>query len=268
MLVSLKLRKRGVERFENGNGYSDVYGKLHDIVYNFEPMYKNQADIIKKKTNLRGRDVKVLDAGVKSGHFARYFKDLPRGAFVGVDRNQTLLDNARVSLPLGNFIKGNILNSKLFEPLEFTHIIALDETIYRYQPKDRKIIMKNFYNWLKPNGWLVMHVIEDPTEYNPAPREFTMYTEDPENPDQIHAITHFKSFSHDVTWKPDVEKGRLDIHEKYEFSKDKVHQENHTLWMDENVLPDILEAGFTLKEIVESKVERFIDELYLFQKII
>jgi SAM-dependent methyltransferase len=56
------------------------------------------------------------------------------------------------------FKNGNIEDSLLFEKRKFTHILCLYFTIYHF--KNKNIFFKNCYQWLKPGGYLIIHLVE------------------------------------------------------------------------------------------------------------
>lgn len=255
------------EKFKESRGKNDPYAKLYEIVHNYVPKNEQEARLIREKTgiNENKRSVKILDIDVNTGHLAKYFKDLPKKSFVGVSKNEDMLAIAKTKNPMGEYLKVDLTNQKVFEPLEFTQVIALDEAMYQYNPELRKIVLKNIYHWLKPNGWFITNVIENPEEYNPGPREYTSYIIDTQD-NTNHAITHFHQFSHDLVFDPDVSEGELNIHETFEFSPQKKYEKKYKLYVDDKIMSDILDTGFTLTEIGKIDLGKSSKDIYFFQK--
>jgi SAM-dependent methyltransferase len=53
---------------------------------------------------------------------------------------------------------GDVNQSMVYEPGSFTHILCLGFTIYQFPDKRR--FFQNCYTWLKPGGYLVIHLVD------------------------------------------------------------------------------------------------------------
>lgn len=227
-----------------------IYSKLFDIVYNNEPEYRKQIDMIIKVVKPK-QNWKILEAGCGVGHHGFFLKDFD---YTGVDQSKSMITRAKINNPAGEYFVNDLVIPKQFPPVYFDLILCLEDTIYHNNENKRKKIFDNFYSWLKPGGFLVLSIWDDPYDYDPAPRSFTQYAKAPN--EKVHAITHFPQFSHDVYL--DFFKNGIIHHETFEFNTKK-KKKSIKLYMDKNIVQNIIESGFTLYEIKN-------DELGFFKK--
>ena len=186
-----------IETFENDEYYNKnldnvdkVYAKLYNIVFNEKFIY--DYDVSKITPTLK-KNSNILDAGTGTGKYYEYF--FKNHKIVGVDMSKDMLKYAKIRCPIGNFIVGNLKNSELFQPKEFTHVLCLLDTLYHNDYQDQAKILKNFYDWLRPGGYLFVHIF-DYNKLIPTPRNYsTMYVDDSKN---LHSYTEFQNFNHDA----------------------------------------------------------------------
>ena len=238
----------------------EVYAKFYNIVFNEKFVFDYDYKIIKKTLDKKSR---ILDAGTGTGKYYKYFKDYN---IIGVDISRELLKYAKINSPLGKFIEGNLVNSGLFSIKQFSHILCLLDTLYHNNYKNQAIILKNFYKWLEPNGYLFIHIFNYP-KLVPSPRNYsTLYVDDYKN---LHSYTEFPNFNHDAY---DIKNDDHVIYkEKYTMNKTKkVRIQKTKLYIPKNkekTIKQILEVGFTLHNT--HRMEFYDDtdmELYVFKK--
>lgn len=247
-----------IEGFENN--IDKLYAKSYDIV--FDNSYDNDINNIIKETGIKKNSI-ILDAGTGVGRHYKLLCD--KCDIIGVDISKDMLKYARIRNPNGKFINDDLINSKLFTPDKFTHIVCLLDSLYHNNEEDMKKIIMNFYNWIQPEGYLCIHLF-DRDKMDPAPRDFTQYYKDDDG--TKHGLTYFDKFTHDAYWKDIDDKsvkyiemivlgdGRKKIQEtKLFIPKDK-----------ENITMMINKHGFKLENILEVKGENDI-ELLIFKKV-
>lgn len=259
-----KSSKNRTEYFEDYlnllDNIDEVYAKFYNIVFNEKFVFDYDYKIIKKTLNNNSR---LLDAGTGTGKYYKYFKNYN---IIGVDVSKEFLKYAKINSPLGKFVEGNLVNPGLFKIKQFSHILCLLETLYHNSYKNQAIILKNFYKWLEPNGYLFIHIF-DYGKLVPSPRNYsTLYVDDYKN---LHSYTEFPNFNHDAYYiKND---NNVTYKEKYTLNKTKkIRMQETTLHIPKNkekTIKQILEVGFKLHDT--HRMEFYDDtdmELYVFKK--
>jgi SAM-dependent methyltransferase len=92
----------------------------------------------------------------------------------GLDTSAAMVEYASKKHPSCKFIQGDPLDFMSFSSEHATAILLLDFAIYYI--KDRRTLFYNCYHWLKPGGYLVLHLVNrhmfDPIV--PAAKPFTL----------------------------------------------------------------------------------------------
>ena len=135
--------------------YDDFYASIYDdLVYND---FKNEYEIgeIVNRTAPSDQSI-ILDLGSGTGHHLKEFKQ--RGfKCKGIDKSQSMVRVSKEKFPDINVKVGDFMQPMQFQPSEFTHITCLYFTIYYVKNKTQ--FFQNCYNWLKPGGYLILHLV-------------------------------------------------------------------------------------------------------------
>tara|TARA_B100001964_G_C14077817_1_gene528822 strand:- start:62 stop:907 length:846 start_codon:yes stop_codon:yes gene_type:complete len=257
-----------IETFENDEYYNKnldnvdkVYAKLYNIVFNEKFIY--DYDVSKITPTLK-KNSNILDAGTGTGKYYEYF--FKNHKIVGVDMSKDMLKYAKIRCPIGNFIVGNLKNSELFQPKEFTHVLCLLDTLYHNDYQDQAKILKNFYDWLQPGGYLFVHIF-DYNKLIPTPRNYsTMYVDDSKN---LHSYTEFQNFNHDAFYVKND--NNVIYKEKFTMNKTgKTRFQATKLYIPldkKRTVKQILEVGFKTVNIYKMDFYEDTDiELFVFKK--
>lgn len=255
----------GYESFENVN--NKVYAKLYNIIFDEDKLYKNDinniVNYIFKNKNKNKNNIKILDAGCGAGRHYQYLnKNYPT---VGVDVSNELIKYAKVRTPKGNFINDNLINDKIFEHKEFNVIVSLLDSIYHNNMTDIDKIIKNFYYWLKDDGYICLHLFNR-KKLDPGAREHTQYYKDSNG--IKHGLTYFNNFTHDAYWR-EINNDSVEYIETVVLpnSKKKISKTVLYIPKDNNkIIESIENNGFNLEKILSVKNENDM-ELYIFKKI-
>lgn len=143
------VEKTGDEIYDNF--YASIYD---DLVYSG---FKNEYEIgeIINRTGPTDESV-ILDLGSGTGHHLKEFKK--RGFNCkGIDKSEAMIKVSREKFPDIDVNVGDFMKSMQFQPGEFTHITCLYFTIYYV--KNKVQFFQNCYNWLKPGGYLILHLV-------------------------------------------------------------------------------------------------------------
>jgi len=138
---------------------ADVYDSFYATIYN-DLVYdniKNEYEIgeIINTTHPTEQSI-ILDIGSGTGQHVAALNDKGYPA-VGLDLSPGMVGQAKKKFPEMDFKQGNALEFMLYPADSFTHILCLYFTIYYI--KDKTQFIKNCYDWLKPGGYFIIHLV-------------------------------------------------------------------------------------------------------------
>jgi SAM-dependent methyltransferase len=248
-----------------------LYAKIYDKVFDEPEVFKEEAkEILKFMEKHRIEGSEILDVGTGTG---KHFQNLSSSGIkvIGVDRSEAMLDIFKFRNPLGKYILGDIKNEGLFPGQKFKIILCLKETLYHNKMIDWDTIFSNFFYWLKPNGYLVIHIF-DRELLDSSPRNMSFGRKDGEG--RMHGITNFPNFTHDGWWE---KRGKVICQyneiiamrdKKGTITKKKHYKHNLVIPEKRKIIEKIMGNYFKIVEIV--KLDRLglkDHELYFFKKI-
>jgi SAM-dependent methyltransferase len=181
--------------------FDDFYASIYDdLVYS---ELKNEFELgeIVNKTSPTASS-KFLDIGSGTGH---HVKALQNKGFnvIGIDKSDAMVKLSKENYPDITVRVGDAMNAMEFQPGEFTHITCLYFTIYYI--KDKASFFANCINWLKPGGYLILHLVDkdnfDPVV--PAANPFIVYSPQYYSKDRIKTSNVvFNNFSYKGQFDP------------------------------------------------------------------
>jgi len=136
--------------------YDDFYADIYDyLVYNKIKDNYEVGEILNKTTP--NEQSIILDIGSGTGNTVASLakKNLN---ITGLDNSISMIDKSKSNYPDYNFQYGDAMKAETFQASSFTHILCLYFTIYYF--KDKHIFFKNCFDWLKPGGYLVVHLVD------------------------------------------------------------------------------------------------------------
>jgi SAM-dependent methyltransferase len=252
----------GIEGFEQedkfllktgNNIYDGFYSDIYDyLVYNNVKDSYEVGEIINK--TLPTEESIILDVGSGTGH---HVADLASKNYnvVGMDVSPAMINKAKEFYPDYNFVVGDALKSDNFYPNSFTHILCLYFTIYYM--KDKMQFFKNCMNWLKPGGYLVLHLVErdmfDPIL--PPGNPLIMVSPQKYADKRItNTSITFTDFKYDANFDLDDNSDIATFSEKFKFKDSgKVRKNEHKMYMPshEAILQMAQEVGFLIQGQVD-----------------
>jgi SAM-dependent methyltransferase len=160
--------KQNEEVFED-----PFYVGIYDELF-YKKLYNSyEVGIILNEIHPTSKDV-VIEIGSKTGSYTSALEQSCGCNVIGLDASKTMVEYASKKYPNCKFMQGNPLDFMSFSSEYATAILLLDFAIYYI--KDRRTLFYNCYHWLKPGGYLILHLVNrhmfDPIV--PAAKPFTL----------------------------------------------------------------------------------------------
>ena len=245
--------------------YCSIYD---DLVYD---MNKNKFEIqeIIRIVKLN-KNSKLLDVGCGKGHHVNLYNKKGIQA-EGLDKSDAMVEQAKKMYPESNFKKGDALESMTFQPQSFSHINCLYFTIYYIENKGQ--FFKNAYDWLKPRGYLMLHLVNrnmfDPI-LNAADPLHLVSAQKHAKKRITNSIVKFKEFHYKANFTLRKEQNKANFDETFKDDKTgNVRQNNHVLHMDtqKNILGIAKNTGFILHGKIDMVMCQYeYQYIYILQK--
>jgi len=137
--------------------YDEFYAEVYDGVTERDKYCQKELFEILKMTELDTKYSTILDIGSGTGCAVNQLNNAGYNVY-GIDNSKSMIEFSKTKFPEANFIKGDVLDTMTFEKGLFTHILSTNFTIYEIQ--DKKTFFSNCYFWLKPNGYLILHLVD------------------------------------------------------------------------------------------------------------
>jgi SAM-dependent methyltransferase len=262
-LTPNKKTNNGIEGFEQKEEfisktdvigiYDDFYANVYDyLVFN---EVKNDYEIgeIVNKTQL-SEDSRVLDVGSGTGRHVGELLEQHISA-EGIDISPHMVVKAKENYPKANFRVADVMDKSIYPPGQFTHITCLYFTIYYIQ--DKPTFFKNCIYFLKPGGFLILHLVNR-DKFDPIlPPGNPLVAISPQRYAK-ERITNtkikFNDFQYDADFKIEKNNNSATFVEKFKGDSDgHVRVNEHMFYMEtqEAILKQAQNAGF----ILDSKID-------------
>ena len=143
--------------------YDSFYAVIYDELNKTRDRTNFECNKIIELTKPTTSNSIFLDVGSGTGSLVDNLTDLGYQAH-GLDVSKDMVEYSKERFPDIQTKCGDVRDPLIYERLTFTHIMCMNFTIYHL--KDKNIFFKNCYNWLMPNGFLIVHLV-DKEKYNP-----------------------------------------------------------------------------------------------------
>lgn len=250
---------------ENNEIYDNFYTSVYNDLFKSNSRSQFEYEQIINVTQPSNSSV-ILDVGSGTGHLMNKF-DKEGYNIHGLEKSKSMIQQSITKFPKLTIHEGDTLDPMVFENGTFTHICCMDFTVYHINNK-RKFI-RNCYNWLLPNGYLILHLVNknkyDTTVPSANSSEYNPQELSKERIKKTHIDFIDFDYLHKVDFKND---NRVIIKETFTDSLTKnVRQNENTLIMEsiEEIISLIRNNGFIVhaKAIMPKDKEQFI---YIFEK--
>ena len=252
--------------YENDAIYDSFYADIYDELFIQPNKIEAEVDEIIHITGAKKADkgFKVCDLGCGLGHHVDQLQHNGINV-IGCDKSPAMLQSARDLYPKAKFVEGDFMKPMLFSEDEFNVLTCFYFTIYYV--KDKRAFFKNCHQWLRPEGYLIVHLV-DRNHFDPiVPGGKPLFLVSPQKyaKDRItNSLVKFRSFQYKSDFKaPPPTKGGDGggggasggvknvgkFTEKFTDDKTgKVRENVHTYYMPTNreILDTAKEVGFTV----------------------
>jgi SAM-dependent methyltransferase len=237
----------------NADIYDDFYANIYDyLVFN---NMKDEYEIgqIINSTSPNSQSV-ILDIGSGTGH---HVADLASKGFdvIGIDTSPSMVKKAQEQYPDYKFEVANALDGEKFVSDSFTHIMCMYFTVYYF--KDKTVFFNNAMKWLKPGGYLIVHLV-DRTRFDPIlpPGNPLMYVSPQKYAKEriTNTKVKFNDFAYTADFKLDEKNNEAKFIEKFKNDSDgKVRKHELTMYMTDmdDIVNEAQMSGFILHQKID-----------------
>jgi len=140
---------------DNDNLWTKFYCSIYDslMLDNTKNKYEIKEIIRSTKAD---KNSKFLDIGSGTGHHVNMLTKRGYDA-VGIDSSIEMINKAKTNYPDSKYYNSDIMHGYQFKEKEFTHGLMLFMTVYYI--KDKTAAFYNVYKWLKPGGFMIIHLV-------------------------------------------------------------------------------------------------------------
>ena len=248
--------------------YDDFYSEIYDQLV-FSDV-KDAYEIGQILNNAHPTEESIiLDIGCGTGHHVAMLEKNNIKA-IGIDSSEAMISKAKANYPEYNFQVEDALNANAFNYQSFTNIICLYFTIYYIE--DKTLFFENCFGWLRPGGYLVVHLVDrnmfDPIL--PPANPLLMLTPQRYAKDRItKSKVRFNNFNYTANFELDSKNDLAKFKEKFEFDDGKVKKQEHKMYMPSQKEIETMaqDAGFLLHGVIDLIKSGYeYNYLYIFTK--
>lgn len=266
------------KQFTEKNGddiYDDFYVSIYDELFlnDTKNQFEEKQIISITKVN---KNSKLLDIGSGTGHHVNDFHKKGYN-IIGIDKSDEMVNYSREKFPEIDIQHGDVLNTMEFNQAQFTHILCLYFTIYNIN--DKRTFFANCMTWLRPGGYLILHLVNRDAFEALVPGNGNTTTNQQPNKERLTSSNlSFNNFTYKADFNPKSETGNNqsvysnDIAVFREVFKDKsgnIRQNNHKLYMptQKKILEMARDSGFIVFEKINLLDIQYSEQyIYVLQK--
>jgi ubiquinone/menaquinone biosynthesis C-methylase UbiE len=260
--------ERFIVKRENNEIYDDFYADIYDDLVLAPNKNHYEMEKLINDTKL-GSNSNVLDVGSGTGHHVNMMTEKGINC-EGLDISDAMIRKAQEKFASSSFKQGDVTSAMLYSDESFTHITCFYFTIYYL--KNKMQFFQNCFKWLKPGGYLIVHLVNK-SKFSPL-----LPSGDPINVLNVQhyakkrvnkTVVKFKDFSYKSEFIKNSS-NNYKFKELMKFDSDgKIRVNEHTLHMDSQstILSLAKDAGFIMSKKIDLLYCNYDDQyLYVLQK--
>lgn len=236
--------------------YDDVYADMYDTLTHSVTRGKWEIDQMLALTNSDEAQRGVfLDVGSANGVKVDELNKRGYTAY-GVEKSDDMIKLSNTRFPDAVIKRGDVSDPMLFDRSTFSHVLCVNFTLYEFE--DKVHFFNNCYFWMKPNSYLVLHLVE-PKKFNPVVTVGkNKWVPEKKNTNKrvTDTLVDFFDFMYHAKYDfpvDDTDK-RVIFTETITDKKTKnIRQNERTLFMDD--ITDILQLAHRLGFVVHGKTD-------------
>jgi SAM-dependent methyltransferase len=212
--------------------YDEFYVQVYDkLMKPYSAVDTNLQQIIQMTEPTKSFSV-FVNIGSKTGHLTNAIKN--EGYIIyGIDNSKEMIAYSKGLYPNLPVKCGDPVDPMAFEHGIISHVLCIDFEIYRF--KNKNLFFQNCYYWLKPGGYLILHLV-DREKYDPiTPSCKSAIVDDPQQYSDERITNSYIDFI-DFTYKNEVDFSSPDVVLLKETFTDTqsghIRQNEETLYME------------------------------------
>jgi len=231
----------------NGDVFDEFYSQIYDKIHLPNRRVPFELKTVMDATQSTPSSSVFLDIGSGTGMALNELSVLGYRA-VGIETSTAMIEHSQTKYPNIKVIKGDAENQLLFERGSFSHILCMYHTIYHF--KNKRGVFLNSYHWLKPGGYLAVHLVE-PSKYDtvvPVGKNILFGSPQRYKENRItDQLIDFNDFKYKSKYEYNENNKHAIISETFvDTATDKVRQNEQTLFMEDkdDIVVLALSCGF------------------------
>jgi len=248
--------------------YDDFYVNIYDDLV-FSKLKDNfEIGQIIENTNPT-EDSYILDIGSGTGHHVKNLSDNGYKA-IGIDTSPAMIKKAKETYPDMEYQNIDALSTMAFPQDTFTHITSLYFTLYYI--KDKRMFFNNCMSWLKPGGFLALHLV-DRNKFDPIiPAGSPFGIVSPQNYTKkriTSSVVNFDQFEYKANFNLNEKENIAIFNETFKQNNGGVRQNEHKFYMEtqKEILSMAKDAGFILDAKIDMMKCQYEHQfIYILQK--
>jgi SAM-dependent methyltransferase len=184
---------------------------------------------------------------------------------IGVDKSKDMVSKSIQKFPSlsKKVIQGDVLQSYLFHPYSFTHVLCLYFTIYYIQNKS--LFMENVYDWLKPGGYFILHLVNR-DNFSPL---LPMNSYQRRKKNGKKSKIQFVDFDYESNFELYKNTNKGIFTERFKGHNGNIRKQTHRFYMEQQttILSMAQKIGFIVEQKIDmEKIEYNYQYLYILTK--
>jgi SAM-dependent methyltransferase len=252
-LYCSQIGKEGFEQKEkfilkhNENIYDNFYVEIYDKLHKPDIYLDDLIDFVHSNTQSSQESI-FLDIGSGTGDLVNKLKTNGHYAY-GIDKSNAMVQKCEEKFPDNEYKCANANDPLVFEKSTFSHIFCVNKTIYEIENKSQ--FFNNCYFWLKPGGYLILHLVE-PSKFDTTIPAGKSYISNPQKYSKTRITdTYIDFIDFNYSAKYDFKKDNIVVVKETftDATTNNIRQNELTLFMEpiENILKISKINGFIVQ---------------------